>query len=46
MKRTLAEFARVSVMPLAALLALCVLAQAYLAGVAAVVNADYWNLCR
>jgi MFS-type transporter involved in bile tolerance (Atg22 family) len=44
MKRTLGEFARVSVVPLAALLALCVLVQAYLAGVAAVVNADYWGL--
>jgi mercuric ion transport protein len=44
MKHTLVEFARVSVMPLAALLALSVLAQAYLAGVAAVVNADYWSL--
>jgi mercuric ion transport protein len=44
MKRTLVEFARVSVMPLGALLALSVLAQAYLAGVAAVINADYWSL--
>jgi mercuric ion transport protein len=44
MKRTLAEFARVSLMPLAALLALSVLAQAYLAGVAAVVDPDYWSL--
>ncbi|HXW29322.1 MAG TPA: DUF6220 domain-containing protein [Xanthobacteraceae bacterium] len=44
MKRTLVEFARVSVMPLAALLALSVLAQAYLAGVAAVVDPDYWSL--
>ncbi|HLN09737.1 MAG TPA: DUF6220 domain-containing protein [Xanthobacteraceae bacterium] len=33
-----------SVLPLAVLLALCVLAQAYLAGVAAVVDADYWSL--
>jgi len=44
MKRTLVEFARVSVMPLAALLALSVLAQAYLAGVAALVDPDYWSL--
>ena len=44
MKRTLVEFARVSVMPLAALLGLSVLMQAYLAGVAAVVDPDYWSL--
>jgi mercuric ion transport protein len=44
MKRTLVEFARVSVTPLAALLALSVLVQAYLAGVAAVVDPDYWSL--
>ena len=44
MKRTLVEFARVSLTPLAALLALSVLVQAYLAGIAAVVDADYWSL--
>jgi len=44
MKRTLVEFARASVIPLAALLGLSVLAQAYLAGVAAVVDPDYWGL--
>jgi mercuric ion transport protein len=44
MTRTLVKFARVSVTPLAGLLALSVLAQAYLAGVAAVVDADYWSL--
>jgi mercuric ion transport protein len=44
LKRALAEFARVAVTPLTALLALAVLTQAYLAGVAAVVNADYWSL--
>ena len=44
MKRRLAELARVAVVPVAALLALSGLAQAYLAGFAAVVDADYWNL--
>jgi mercuric ion transport protein len=44
MKRRLAELARVAVVPVAALLALSVLVQAYLAGFAAVVDADYWNL--
>lgn len=40
----LAELARVAVVPVAALVALSVLAQAYLAGFAAVVDADYWSL--
>jgi len=44
MKRALTEFARVVVTPLAVLLALAVLTQAYLAGAAAVVDADYWSL--
>jgi MFS-type transporter involved in bile tolerance (Atg22 family) len=44
MKRRLAQLARTSVMPLAVLLALAVLIQAYLAGLAAVVDADYWGL--
>jgi hypothetical protein len=44
MKRMLAELARVTVVPAAALLALSVLVQAYLAGFAAVVDADYWSL--
>jgi hypothetical protein len=44
MKRTLTELARISVVPLAVLLSLSVLVQAYLAGFAAVVDADYWSL--
>lgn len=44
MKQALAELARMSVLPLAVLLALSVVVQAYLAGVAAVVDPDYWSL--
>jgi MFS-type transporter involved in bile tolerance (Atg22 family) len=44
MKRALVELAAKSVLPLAVLLALSVLVQAYLAGVAAVVDPDYWSL--
>jgi hypothetical protein len=44
MKRTWVAFARISVMPLAALLAASVLIQVYLAGYAAVIDADYWSL--
>jgi mercuric ion transport protein len=43
MKHRLAELARVAVVPVGALLALSVLAQAYLAGFAAVIDADYWS---
>lgn len=43
MKHMLAELARVAVVPVGALLALSVLAQAYLAGFAAVIDADYWS---